>query len=344
MAKHGGNTASCLVIGVHHSSSSPLHHLQLPDIFGSVWVPDDAGIFCERSDQAPGLCSKGPWCCVGIDGNSFAERLACCLPFWLPGQCDGSILGSCGYGPPDISLNPQHPGCDHVCYMDVWSISSCSWYSGLGISWGGIPWANLPPTSASCLSPPGAVWHPLHSWCPCTEHNHLQRVGPQSPPTLRLEGHWWKVKIATVQGHSPGARRTGLELYWKLRPPVILAVSAPQGSPLFSVRNKCLTFVKRVCIKSLFQFSVLSPVDKAESSKVLIFFHLIPKFISWHPCQKWAFHTNCFKRNKNKYTSIQLILKIIIFYYKLYVFWHRIASAFCHVKCIKHAWLCRKLH
>ena len=26
--------------------------------------------------------------------------------------------------------------------------SSYSWYSGLGISWGGIPWANLPPTSA----------------------------------------------------------------------------------------------------------------------------------------------------------------------------------------------------
>ena len=140
--------------------------------------------------------------------------------------------------PPDISLNLRHRGCDHVCYMDVWSISSCSWYSGLGISWGGIPWANLPPTSASCLSPPGAVWHPLHSWCPCTERSRLQRVGPQSPPTLRLEGHWWKVKIATVQGHSPGARRTGLELYWKLRPPVILVVSAPQGSPL-STREYC---------------------------------------------------------------------------------------------------------
>ena len=183
-------------------------------------------------EVVPELCSKGPWCCVGIDGNSFAERLVCCSPFLQPGQCDDSISGSYEYGPPDISLSPRHQGYDHVLNMDVWSLSHYSWYSGLGISWGGIPRANLPPTSAGCLSPPGAVWHPLHSWCPCTERSRLQRVGPQSPPTLRLEGHWWRAGIITVLGHSPGARRTGLELYWKLRPPVILAVSAPRKSPI----------------------------------------------------------------------------------------------------------------
>ena len=58
------------------------------------------------------------------------------------------------------------------------------------------------------------------------------------PSILCLESDSWKVKIVTVLGNSPGAHWTGLELYWKLRPPVILAVSAPQGSPL-STREYC---------------------------------------------------------------------------------------------------------
>ena len=97
MAKHGGHTASCQVIGVHQSSSSPLRYLQLPDIFGSVWVPDDARIFCKRSGQ--GYVANGLGFAWGIDGNFFEDKLVFRSPFLKIGQCDGSILGSYGYEP-----------------------------------------------------------------------------------------------------------------------------------------------------------------------------------------------------------------------------------------------------
>ena len=50
-----------------------------------------------------------------------------------------------------------------------------------------------------------------------------------------------------------------------------------------------------------------------------------------------SFPYQLFQEKLDKNELVQLILKIIIFYYKLSVFRHRIVSAFCHVKCIKHA-------
>ena len=45
-------------------------------------------------------------------------------------------------------------------------------------------------------------------------------------------------------------------------------------------------------------------------------------------CQKWAWIPyQLFQEKLDKYAFVQLILKIIIFYYKLSVFRHRIASA-----------------
>ena len=58
-------------------------------------------------------------------------------------------------------------------------------------------------------------------------------------------------------------------------------------------------------------FHLLSPVDKSESSKVFFPFNSKHYFLTSMP--KWAFHTNCFKRNEINMRLCNSFKKIIIF-------------------------------
>jgi hypothetical protein len=53
--------------------------------------------------------------------------------FLRPCQNGGSTLGSCVYGPQDISLNPLFTGCDHGCGIDFFLVCSVQDLTLLGM-------------------------------------------------------------------------------------------------------------------------------------------------------------------------------------------------------------------